>query len=161
MSAAVYDKPALLLPFYNFNIYTTTIKINKIFFRIMIIISELILYVHVYENYRITALPWDSPWTWLLCFLVVDWTYYWFHRAAHGLFQFLQFIFIHINILIYIYKSLQICMFIYLFIYLFVCVCVCVCVFVLIVMITRGLLQWLKKHRFSHVLHGEGDLYIF
>ena len=29
-------------------------------------------------------LPWDNPWTWYLCFIGVDFLYYWFHRAAHG-----------------------------------------------------------------------------
>ena len=51
----------------------------------MVLVSELVLYVYVYENYRIASFPWDSPWTWLVCFIFVDWTYYWFHRAAHGL----------------------------------------------------------------------------
>ncbi|XP_065068854.1 alkylglycerol monooxygenase-like isoform X1 [Rhopilema esculentum] len=51
--------------------------------KVMVLIAEFTLYVYVYENYRITALPWDSPWTWLLCFIVIDFTYYWFHRATH------------------------------------------------------------------------------
>jgi len=51
--------------------------------KIMVLVSELVLYVYVYENYRIASFPWDSPWTWLVCFIFVDWTYYWFHRAAH------------------------------------------------------------------------------
>ena len=32
---------------------------------------------------HIVALPWDSVWTWLLCFLVNDFCYYLFHRFAH------------------------------------------------------------------------------
>eukprot|EP00112_Aurelia_sp_Birch-Aquarium-sp1_P023453 Seg70.4 transcript_id=Seg70.4/GoldUCD/mRNA.D3Y31 product="Alkylglycerol monooxygenase" protein_id=Seg70.4/GoldUCD/D3Y31 len=51
--------------------------------KIMVLVSELALYVYVYENYRIMALPWDSAWTWLLCFVVVDFIYYVFHRATH------------------------------------------------------------------------------
>jgi len=38
----------------------------------------------VYDNYNILKLPWDSAWTWWLCFLGVDLGYYWFHRLAHG-----------------------------------------------------------------------------
>ena len=45
---------------------------------------ELVPYVWVYENYRVYELPWDSPITWYLCFLVYDCAYYWFHRMAHG-----------------------------------------------------------------------------
>lgn len=42
-------------------------------------------YIWVYENYHVYELPWDSAWTWWLCFLGVDLGYYWFHRMAHGL----------------------------------------------------------------------------
>jgi alkylglycerol monooxygenase len=37
----------------------------------------------IYEHYAIVRLPWDSPWTWIVAFLSVDFTYYWFHRAVH------------------------------------------------------------------------------
>ncbi|KAL3837400.1 hypothetical protein ACJMK2_022761 [Sinanodonta woodiana] len=40
-------------------------------------------YVWVYEQYNLIKLPWDSAWTWWLCFLGVDFGYYWFHRMAH------------------------------------------------------------------------------
>ncbi|KAK3597258.1 hypothetical protein CHS0354_005018 [Potamilus streckersoni] len=40
-------------------------------------------YVWVYEHYNLIELPWDSAWTWWLCFLGVDLGYYWFHRMAH------------------------------------------------------------------------------
>ena len=46
--------------------------------------AELALYVFVYNNFHLVALPWDSPATWYLCFIGVDFLYYWFHRAAHG-----------------------------------------------------------------------------
>ena len=45
---------------------------------------ELALYVFVYEKFHLVTLPWDSPGTWYLCFIGVDFLYYWFHRAAHG-----------------------------------------------------------------------------
>ncbi|KYO26742.1 alkylglycerol monooxygenase isoform X1 [Alligator mississippiensis] len=44
---------------------------------------ELTGYVYIWENYRLYELPWDSPWTWYLTLLGVDFTYYWFHRLAH------------------------------------------------------------------------------
>ncbi|KAM5204206.1 alkylglycerol monooxygenase isoform 3-T3 [Hipposideros larvatus] len=44
---------------------------------------ELTSYIYVWENYRFLSLPWDSPWTWYLTFLGVDFGYYWFHRMAH------------------------------------------------------------------------------
>ena len=47
---------------------------------------ELALYVFVYDNLHLVTLPWDSPWTWYICFFGVDFFYYWFHRAAHGRF---------------------------------------------------------------------------
>ncbi|KAJ8318825.1 hypothetical protein KUTeg_003916, partial [Tegillarca granosa] len=40
-------------------------------------------YVWIYERFCIFELPWDSAWTWWLCFLGVDMGYYWFHRFAH------------------------------------------------------------------------------
>ncbi|KAK3089990.1 hypothetical protein FSP39_008264 [Pinctada imbricata] len=44
---------------------------------------HLVSYMWVYDNYRLAELPWDSAWTWWLCFLGVDLGYYWFHRLAH------------------------------------------------------------------------------
>lgn len=42
-------------------------------------------YIWVYNNWRLVTLPWDSVWTWLLCFIGVDFGYYWLHRASHEL----------------------------------------------------------------------------
>ncbi|KAM9307650.1 alkylglycerol monooxygenase [Gastrophryne carolinensis] len=44
---------------------------------------EVTTYLYVWNNYRMLELPWDSPWTWWLTFLGVDFGYYWFHRMAH------------------------------------------------------------------------------
>nr|XP_060638135.1 alkylglycerol monooxygenase [Anolis sagrei ordinatus] len=44
---------------------------------------EISTYIYTWENYRLLELPWDSPWTWYLTFLGVDFGYYWFHRMAH------------------------------------------------------------------------------
>uniref|UniRef100_H3B6L5 Alkylglycerol monooxygenase n=2 Tax=Latimeria chalumnae TaxID=7897 RepID=H3B6L5_LATCH len=44
---------------------------------------ELSAYVYVWNNFRVFELPWNSPWTWWLTFLGVDFGYYWLHRMAH------------------------------------------------------------------------------
>lgn len=41
-------------------------------------------YMWVYDHFKVFELPWNSQWTWWLCFLGVDMGYYWFHRLAHG-----------------------------------------------------------------------------
>ncbi len=40
-------------------------------------------YAWLYTHARQLELSLDSPGTWLLCFLGVDFLYYWFHRASH------------------------------------------------------------------------------
>uniref|UniRef100_A0A914IFU1 Alkylglycerol monooxygenase n=1 Tax=Globodera rostochiensis TaxID=31243 RepID=A0A914IFU1_GLORO len=40
-------------------------------------------YVWVWDHFRLIELPWDSTWTWLLCFLTQDLAYYFGHRAIH------------------------------------------------------------------------------
>ncbi|XP_004582531.2 alkylglycerol monooxygenase [Ochotona princeps] len=54
-------------------------RLPGLFFRSI----EVTSYVYVWENYRLCSLPWDSPWTWYLTFVGVDFGYYWFHRMAH------------------------------------------------------------------------------
>ncbi|XP_068829244.1 alkylglycerol monooxygenase isoform X3 [Capricornis sumatraensis] len=54
-------------------------RLPRLFYRSI----ELTSYVYIWENYRVISLPWDSPWTWYLTFLGVDFGYYWFHRMAH------------------------------------------------------------------------------
>ena len=45
---------------------------------------KIYVYIWIYKNYHIIDLPWDSPITWWVCLVVYDFLYYWFHRAAHG-----------------------------------------------------------------------------
>ncbi|CAL8359014.1 unnamed protein product [Arctogadus glacialis] len=45
---------------------------------------ELTTYIFVWNHFRMVVLPWDSPWTWWLAFLAVDFGYYWVHRSSHG-----------------------------------------------------------------------------
>uniref|UniRef100_A0A8C4Z212 Transmembrane protein 195 n=1 Tax=Gadus morhua TaxID=8049 RepID=A0A8C4Z212_GADMO len=44
---------------------------------------ELTTYIFVWNHFRMVVLPWDSPWTWWLAFLAVDFGYYWVHRSSH------------------------------------------------------------------------------
>ncbi|XP_013417440.1 alkylglycerol monooxygenase isoform X1 [Lingula anatina] len=44
---------------------------------------EITGYVWVHERFCLYELPWNSAWTWWLCFIAVDFGYYWFHRMAH------------------------------------------------------------------------------
>ncbi|XP_074906202.1 alkylglycerol monooxygenase isoform X2 [Buteo buteo] len=44
---------------------------------------DLISYIYIWNNYRLFELPWDSPWTWYLTLLGVDFVYYCFHRISH------------------------------------------------------------------------------
>ncbi|XP_032763551.1 alkylglycerol monooxygenase-like [Rattus rattus] len=63
-------------------------RLPNLFFRSL----EVTSYIYIWENYRVFELPWDSPWTWYLTFLGVDFGYYWFHRMAHGELQMMHFV---------------------------------------------------------------------
>ncbi|CAG9765048.1 unnamed protein product [Ceutorhynchus assimilis] len=45
--------------------------------------SESYLYFYIYNRFRLLDLPWDSPITWYLAAIGVDFCYYWVHRACH------------------------------------------------------------------------------
>lgn len=51
--------------------------------KFLIVSVELVIQAWVYTNWRLVDLPWNSPLTWWIAFLSVDFFYYWFHRAAH------------------------------------------------------------------------------
>lgn len=40
-------------------------------------------YAAVWERFRVSEWSASSPWTWVICFLGVDFFYYWFHRVSH------------------------------------------------------------------------------
>ena len=40
-------------------------------------------YVLLYQTGHLFDIPRESVWTWVLCFLGVDFFYYWFHRVSH------------------------------------------------------------------------------
>ncbi|CAG5117874.1 unnamed protein product, partial [Candidula unifasciata] len=44
---------------------------------------ELAVYYWLYTNWHFIDLPWDNTWTWLIGFVAVDFSYYWFHRFSH------------------------------------------------------------------------------
>ena len=42
-------------------------------------------YIYLYAEYRIWEIPLTSTWAWVVCFVGVDFFYYWFHRMSHGI----------------------------------------------------------------------------
>jgi sterol desaturase/sphingolipid hydroxylase (fatty acid hydroxylase superfamily) len=40
-------------------------------------------YVFVYGRFRLSEIPMGAAWAWVVCFLGVDFFYYWFHRTSH------------------------------------------------------------------------------
>ncbi|XP_055345003.1 alkylglycerol monooxygenase-like [Paramacrobiotus metropolitanus] len=42
-----------------------------------------VAYVWLFRHYRLTTLPLDTWWAWILAILATDCAYYWFHRASH------------------------------------------------------------------------------
>ena len=40
-------------------------------------------YIYLYENFKLWDLGVDKWWVWVVCFVGVDFFYYWFHRLAH------------------------------------------------------------------------------
>lgn len=45
------------------------------------------IYIFVYKNYRLIDLPWNSASTWYFAAILIDFSYYWGHRFAHGRFD--------------------------------------------------------------------------
>ncbi|CAH1175633.1 unnamed protein product [Phaedon cochleariae] len=45
--------------------------------------GESFMYFYLYEKFRLVNLPWDTPLTWYLAAVGVDFCYYWVHRACH------------------------------------------------------------------------------
>jgi alkylglycerol monooxygenase len=43
----------------------------------------IVIFTWLYDNYRIVDLPLRSTWTWLFSILLVEFVYYWTHRALH------------------------------------------------------------------------------
>ena len=55
-----------------------------IIFRVLVSSSVAKGYIFVHENFCLYPLPWDSPVTWIVAAIGIDFCYYWVHRAAHG-----------------------------------------------------------------------------
>ena len=45
---------------------------------------SLLFYTIIYEKYRLLDLPCNC-WTWFLAMILIDFGFYWFHRACHGM----------------------------------------------------------------------------
>ena len=71
--------------FYRFNDAVTNIscgigqQILGVFLKTLLALG----YLYLYNNFRLLDLSADKWWVWLVCFLGVDFFYYWFHRYAH------------------------------------------------------------------------------
>ncbi|XP_054158433.1 alkylglycerol monooxygenase-like [Oppia nitens] len=51
--------------------------------RVFLLTVVINIFIWLYDNYRIVDLPLHSVWTWLLSLLLVEFVYYWTHRALH------------------------------------------------------------------------------
>lgn len=50
-----------------------------------LMVTEIVLFGYEWlYQYRLLDLAWDSIYTWLAAFVLVDFAYYWVHRANHG-----------------------------------------------------------------------------
>lgn len=54
-----------------------------LFSRILFLGVMIHVYIYLYNNFRIIDLPFHSIWTWLISLLLVEFVYYWSHRALH------------------------------------------------------------------------------
>lgn len=52
-------------------------------FEVFIRVGILSLYIYIFLNYKFFQIPFDSPISWILCFVLTDFFYYCFHRASH------------------------------------------------------------------------------
>ena len=77
-------------PRINDSINSVTAGVMMQLCRLVIGAFEVTSYAWIYEKCRLADLPWDSPLTWWLGFLGLDFFYYWFHRMAHGVLIFLS-----------------------------------------------------------------------
>lgn len=51
--------------------------------KILVRSIDFAIYCKIYETFHMIELPWNSKWTWVLSFLLMDFAYYWFHRVGH------------------------------------------------------------------------------
>lgn len=51
--------------------------------RVFLLTIVINIFSFLHENYRIVDLPLHSVWTWLLSLILVEFVYYWTHRALH------------------------------------------------------------------------------
>lgn len=56
----------------------------RLCYRLLFRGGESALYIYIYDHFHILDLPWESPVTWYIAAIGVDFCYYWVHRASHG-----------------------------------------------------------------------------
>ena len=56
-----------------------------LFSRVLFLGMMIHVYVYLYDHYRIVDMPLHSFWTWFVSLLLVEFVYYWTHRALHEL----------------------------------------------------------------------------
>lgn len=54
-----------------------------LFSRLLFLGMIIHVYIYIYENYRIVDLGPETIWSWLVSLLLVEFVYYWTHRALH------------------------------------------------------------------------------
>lgn len=59
------------------------IETKAFVFRVFLLTLSVTVLYWVYNNYRIVDLPLNSVLTWVVSLLLVEFTYYWVHRALH------------------------------------------------------------------------------
>lgn len=54
-----------------------------LFSRILFLGMIIHVYFYIHDNYRIVDMPLHNFWSWLISLLLVEFVYYWTHRALH------------------------------------------------------------------------------
>ena len=50
---------------------------------VVIALGTVAVYVGIHTHWAVFTIPLDAWWAWLLCWVLVDFCYYWFHRTSH------------------------------------------------------------------------------
>ena len=51
--------------------------------RVFLLTASILVLYWIHNNFAIVNLPLHSIWTWIASLLLVEFTYYWVHRALH------------------------------------------------------------------------------
>ena len=72
------------LPRINDSISSMTAGIMLDVVSVLIGAFDITSYIWVHQHFCLVNLAWDSPVTWWLAFVMIDFGYYWCHRMCHG-----------------------------------------------------------------------------